>query len=479
MSISIRVSIDGVDAYDEDADLVAGHPTLLDGLTLAWGRQSIVDQADTATASFTVRQRITGDSGQVTLFDAIHVGSLVQIWSAESTTAREVLVWAGEVANGDISEVGVNQLQGNVQCVDSSASLQNITVGDEPWPEESAYDRFQRILSAAGLRIHTLRPTGWMWTVTGDIDETLRDYQVAFRDVDAQSPWDLIKGLAETVGGTAWVTADSSGPFVWIEDPASRRGLRQFFINPTTDQVTIGQVALDFVGVDEWDADDVIPSSAVWTQDPSQSINLIDVNWQRPAGVNDQGNPAYTPVVLEQYDSTSDKGIRAFQIDTDLIWMSDASQMAYRWLLQVHSGDWLVSGFAIDTAAVLGRTADPVTLADRLIRLMDLLDVQLRIGYRLTVTSMPSWSPAGSEQSFYIEGGTYTWGQGRWRLELIGSSNATGGGATFRDFEGTNVTFADFSPTSLAFIDIAGVAAPGGFPIGFGAGEFGSQPFGR
>lgn len=480
--IEPRVIIDGVEIKPEqggtDSYLFTGVPILLPGtVTFTWGRDAITDQPQQSTASFTIEQMITGSPGQVTLFTSLHTGSVVQVWSSEQVTDRDVLMWAGEITELEVTPANANKLTAAVSCTDASTIIGNIDVGDEPWPEETAYVRFQHILDAAGLRLHSLQPagdTGWRWQLTGVMDDSLHGLQVAFRDVDKQPPLDLIQQLAATVGGIAWITADSTGPYIWIEDPTQRQGLRQFIVNAVTKQITIGQVVLDFSGVNQWDADDVVPRSSTWVQDPTQSVNVIDLTWQQPAGLNDQGNPAYSQATIEQVDSTSDKGVRAFSVDTELVRRADASQLAYHWLFWTHSADWLMSGLAIDTS-LLTRQPDDASLVDRVSQVMDLLDVRNRIGYRLTITGLPDWAPAGSEQSYYIEGGTYSWTGGRWQLSLIATPNAIGGGATVRDLPDSK--FSDFD-ASLRFIDIAGVAGPGGFPVGFGAGPFGAQPFG-
>lgn len=461
MTISTYMLIGGVRAYDTDEQLRAGSPTILDGVEIQWGRQSVVDQPISGTLRFSLRQWITGDTGQRTLFQFLQPGVTIQVRATESTTGRDVLVWAGNIVNATITRAGDRVLAGSVNASDSSAMLSKINVGDDPWLEEPAYARLQHILAAAGLKIRDLRPstgstTDWQWNLTGDMDDTIKAPMVAFRDVDSQPPLDLIQQVATSVGGITWVTADDSGPSIWIEDPSRRKGLHQFVVDPVTRQVTIGQLDLALSDVNRWTADDIDASSLSWDQDPTQAVDVVAVTWQQAAGRDDQGNPAYNPATVEVADSLSDQGIQPMTVDTQLIDDADARQLAIRWLAQAQTSEWMSSGLSIDTA-ILDRPPTVVSDADRLSRVMDLLDVQVRIGYRLTLTELPAWSPTGTEQSCYIEGGTYTWTGGRWQMQLTATSNAIGGGASWNQFP-PNLQMKDFA--GLRGRDMWGAAAP-------------------
>lgn len=474
--IQPRVLIDGEEVAPDEGGagsaLLTGWPYLdPDSVTFTWGRQAITDQPDQGTASFTVYQQMADANGNPfgsgpftvpPLFLSLHSGSVVQIRSFDTTTGRDVLMWAGQITEVDIQPVTPFRLSATVSCTDVSTILGNTDVGDEPWPEETAYDRYQHILSAAGLQIRDLRPTSepssdWQWNLTGDMDDTLKNMMVGFRDVDSQPALDLIQELAVAVGGVARVTADDEGPSVWIEDPTQRKGLRQFEIDPVTKKITIGQLTPDLADVNRWTADDVVPKTVTWKQDPTQSINVVDLTWQQPAGLNDQGNPAYNQVTVEVADSESTLGVRILgPLDTQLISDADARLLAARWFGQAQTSDWMISGLSIDTA-LLNRSATIIDQADRLSRVMDLLDIRTMIGYRITVTELPAWAPTGSEQSYYVEGGTHSWSSSRWQLDLTVTSNAIGGGATCNQFP-PGTTIGDFA--GLKGRDLWAVAAP-------------------
>lgn len=457
--ITTRVIIGGITAYCGVDDLAAGHPTVLDGLTCSWGRASIVDQPDAGSASFTIRQQLI--PGQASIFDTLDTGTVVQIRSTDLASGRDVLVWAGEVASATAQLAGDRAVEASVECIDAFTLLSNVTIGDDPWPEESSGARFQHILDAAGIRIHGLRPVpltarGWTWQITADMDASLQDRPLAFRDVDAQPVLDVIQSLAQSVGGVAWVTADEQGPYLWMEDPTQRSGLRQFQIDPNTGHVSIGPLNPQFVQAGGWWAGDILRDPLAWTRDPTQSINLVAVSWLRRAGLNDQGNPEYDQIVLEVADRHSDKGIRSLQIDTELSDDSPARRLAARWLAQVQTSAWIMAGMTVDTA-VLGRDAPAIDGPARVGVVMDLLDCRIRIGYRILITQLPDWSPSGTQQAYYIDGGTCTWTNQRWTLDLTASANAIGAGARFNEFPpGTKLS--DFS--GLTGRQVWGVAPP-------------------
>lgn len=452
------VMIDGVRAPMHKQDVLAGQPTIMDGLSFPWGRNTIVDQPDASSASFTIRQR-TGFDGVPSLFTYCHAGATVQIWATgvPALGVPDRLVWAGEIATAKIQPTDPYAIEAAITCVDPSATLGNIDIGDEDWPEETAYARFQRMLSAAGVKIRDLRPTAipgpdWRWNLTGDMDETIQNPRIAYRPANPQPALGLIQDLAKSVGGIAWVTADDLGPSIWLEDPTQRKGLRQFMIDPTTGQVTVGQLSLDLGGVNEWKRSEIVPADPAWTQDPSQSINVINVAWQQRTGTDDAGNPAYMDATIAVADSDSDKGIRAFDVPTDLVDDADARRLAIHWMGQAQTGDWIVDGLAVDAT----RVTRAAIVAEQFIRVLDLLDVRTRIGQRITVTELPDWAPTGPQQSYYIEGGNYTW-SGRWQLQLTASANAIGGGARFSDFP-PGVKVSDF--TGLKGRDAWGAAPP-------------------
>lgn len=460
VEITTRLLVDGVEVAAGGTDAYnTGVPIVLEGIAIPWGRANVVDQPDASFFPFTVHQHLTGDPAQVTLFQFLHSGSIVEIRSTVmdtvAGTSSDVLVWVGEITKADIVQPTGRALEASVTVTDPSAALANMTVGDVPWPQESAYARFQHILDAAGLQLRDRVTEGpWSWTLTGDMDPSIQSIMVAYRDVDAQKPLDLIQQLAQTVGGVAWITADETGPYIWIEDPTQRQGLKQFVIDPTTKHITIGQLDPTLANVNPWPAADIIRDPLTWTEDPTTAIKSVTVNWKLPA-LDDNGLPTSVDQSLVEVDR-SKKSVSTMEVDTDLVIDADARLLASHWLAQSRTADWVVSSLSIESG-MMNRPVDGYADADRLAQFVVLLDIRQRIGRRLTVNGIPTYVPPGPIQSFYVEGGTYTFTAGRWQMDLNASSNAIGGGSKLSDFP-AGTKFSDFA--GLTWLDVWGVAPP-------------------
>jgi hypothetical protein len=89
---------------------------------------------------------------------------------------------------------------GRMIAVDRSARLDNLYVGDTPWPEQTDLERAAAILTAAGL--NTADPADVVLTGPSHV-------RVPARDVDRQKAWGLLSELAADTIGVAWV--DSTG----------------------------------------------------------------------------------------------------------------------------------------------------------------------------------------------------------------------------------------------------------------------------
>lgn len=76
--LSCSVYVDGTRLADTAESYLASVPTVLTGLTTAWGRGTIVDQPDTSTCSFTVRDK----DGDADFLGLLYVGRPVDVYSS-------------------------------------------------------------------------------------------------------------------------------------------------------------------------------------------------------------------------------------------------------------------------------------------------------------------------------------------------------------------------------------------------------------
>lgn len=472
--IHTRVLIKGVQAPDTDADLIAGKPTILDGLQFVWGRTTSVDQPDPGTCQFVMHVQLDGTEPATPMLDVIKSGDKVEVWcdfdyptGDGTTTTLTRLCWSGFVVSAQGQTLGSNAFQVNVSAADPAAPLANETIGDTPWAVQTVQTRANRILQLSQTDTTPIL-----------VADTVADTDLTWRDVDAQPVLGLLQDVAQSVGGVLWVAADATrGTYLWMEDPSGRLALRKFVIDPTTGQVTIGSNPLDIA---QFPANDLLNDPPQWTQDETQAINSVDVTWQEQGAIDpDTGQPTITEKTVTVTDGAPDI-VSKLSVGTELTSQLDAEQLAIRLLAMAGGTDgWTGSGISIDTT-VLTRDLAGWDYLDRLTRITNLLDGVGRLGQPLTLTGMPGWTPGGDSTSMYVEGGTYTVTNRRWQLELVVStSTGQGQSATFADFNDTDATVDDFQGAILVR-DAAGVAGPTGTTgTGFGLSPFGVTGFGQ
>jgi hypothetical protein len=368
----------------------------------------------------------------------------------DTESIRDVLVWSGQVTSLVSQAAGDKAYTTAVTCADISTALANLKVGDVPWNRETVQARANHIVA--------LVPTAPPIT----IDAGLRPIMVSYRDVDAQPPLGLLQDLAQTAGGIMWITSHATqGVYLWMEDIDNRAAVRRFVIDPVTGLVTIGpNVAAEDVAIIS--ARDILRDPVAWTQDVSIVITQVSVGWLEQITDPDSGQPStndHTEIVQASAADLNRYGIRDLSVSTELTTQTDAIALASRLLSQAKNTGWLASGFTLDTV-VIDREIPTVDYATRVDIIMDLLDATDRIGMAVTLIDNPAWTPATAVASMYVEGGTYTWTDYRWNLDLTASPAAgQGESATWNDFQGTPARWVDFART-IHWQDGYGTAGP-------------------
>lgn len=366
-------------------------------------------------------------------------------------TARDVLVWGGNVTAAHVKPAGDHAVTLEASASDPSARLSNNTIGDTPWPQnQTVYTRARRIQTLAHDDMDLI------------VDPGLRGYRLAYRDVDAQPVLGLLQDLATSAGGVLWVASHArAGTYLWMEDPNGRLSAFIFVIDPATGLVIIGGNERNAALLS---ASDILLDPLDAGQDSTNVITSVDVTWQLMTGTDpDTSQPILEEHTVTETEPTSSERFQRFglvtqSVPTELTTEIDAVNRATRSLEQARANDWQLDGLTVDTR-VLTRPIPEISDTVRRNVILDLLDGLRRIGLALTILDMPTWLPEDVSGLLYVEGGNYTLADGKWELALtVAPAGSLGHSAQWNEMP-VEVSWSDMS-RSIRWVDAYGVAAP-------------------
>jgi hypothetical protein len=410
------VSVPNVAAYRA----VSGTWTVAEGVGYGWagGALSVTLAHWTdATGTWAAAPGSWADWA-TTLIDTLKV-------MAPPAAVRRVLMFTGRITDLDASKTAA-AVEVAVTASDWTVDLGNDNIGDVPWPVQTITARVARIRQLATI------------PVAVDIDAAIGALNVTWRDVDSQPVYGLLEELATTGDAILWSAfSGSRGFYLWFEDPAQRQNFGVLAWDPVVQLVVITGNARPASGV-TLSACDVLEEPVHWAQDVADVITRVDLTWQEQT-TDDQGQPAPTERHVQVVDDTAEApvaagglgyGIRRMAVTTQLISEADGSDVANRVLNRSRALGWHATGLTWDTKI-------PVEFGDTdRDSLLDLLDGARRIGLPLQLVDLPAWTPAGDTLSTYLEGGTYSFEDGRWLLDMtISPSGMTGYSALWVDLD--------------------------------------------
>jgi hypothetical protein len=185
-------------------------------------------------------------------------------------------------------------------------------------------------------------------------------------------------------------------------------------------------------------------------------LTSVSVSW-REQTLDDEGLPSPTErtETVRDVPAIDQYGLLSLSVSTELTAAGDATDLAQRHLDRSRAADWRVSGYTLDTALLDADSG--ISDADRMAALMALLDGTTRVGLAMTVIDLPPWLPA-TIAGVYVEGGTYTYERGYWRLELGISPGTSGGQSATWDQLDPAWTWEQFDP-AISWVDLQGVTA--------------------
>lgn len=398
------------------------------GLQLAiTGTQRWLDATGTwAAQTLTWRQLGTA------VLDDLHV------WAPPQAT-RRVEVFAGRIT--DLAATPVTDgVQVAVTCQDRYADLANDYIGDQPWLVETIANRVKRITTLAATSFSV------------DVAAWPGGRQVTWIDIDSQPVAGLLADLATSADAVLWpVFAANRGFYLWMEDTAQRQALAVLVVNPGTGLVVIADIGRPS-GAVLVSACDVGADNVTWQQDVSDVLSIVDLTWQEQT-VDDEGKPDPTErhITLVDQDAQAQFGLRRLGYSTQLVSPDDGNTVASRLMARSRALGWRVSGITWDTNLPPDGFDDTHRASA-----LTVLDGTKRVGLPVVLDELPAWTPSGDTVSTYLEGGTYTYTDGRWTLDLtLSPAGLTGQSIQWAQVD-PSYRWRDFDP-SIAWFDLYGV----------------------
>lgn len=374
------------------------------------------------------------DAGTVYLDD-------VTMLAPAAGTPTSVLVLSGRVtdlAAGYDETIPAPVL--DVTVADFTADLDNVDIGDEPWPAESLSARFTRILNAASTP-----------PIPAQIDPSLAAIPISWRDVDRQSAAGLLGELASSVDGILWAaTHHVSGPYLRLEDAAARPSSNVLHLDDDGVVRIVTAAGAEFV----LSACDLLREPITWVQSVADITTRVAVTWLEE-GLDDGGKTITTErtYTLVDADREAAWGVRAMSISTQLRAEADAADVAARILARTGLG-WRAGGVILDDDQADTDDDDPTLQVQRFLAL---LDGTRRNGLMLNLVDLPDWAPGAPAVNVYLEGGTYTFEDGRWVLELaVSDGTGVGASATWNELPDTAAWSWDAFDPAITWEDLRG-----------------------
>lgn len=279
-------------------------------------------------------------------------------------------------------------------AADILTELANRYIGEEPWPQESATERLDRIIAATGLDLATI------------IDPAPAATTIAAQDVDRRATADLLDDLATSTGAILWPTTHATtGPYLRLEDPTRRVALYQLTV-PASGPVSVDVAQADALPLP---ASVLDRADVTITKGVTEVSSAATVRW-REAGTDNDGKPTTTDREYQTTDTgrLASYGYRALSVSTSLTSEADAADLAAHLMARAAPSAWMIPTARWDTER---EHTDPLAA-------LATLDATRRLGRAVIITGVAPWIPGSPDVPAYLDGGTCTYTGGRWVLDL-------------------------------------------------------------
>lgn len=319
-----------------------------------------------------------------------------------------------------------------------TVDLKNTTVGETPWPPETAFARLARITKAVGIR---------RMVSTGTAVETV----AAARDVDARPALDLIHEYATARGTVAWpLHNDTYGEFLQFEAEDSRIGLLRLNYEPDgTAYISVKQGERGPWKAIALDASAIRADGITVDRDVATLATTVRISCKKVVPPGEYAIPLDSPKAYEDHEVTATDdgrfatfGAHEIQVSAGILDKSDTVAHLFRnggqtpedlarlILTRSAPGQWKITGMTVDARAASVSTAD----------LTRLLEISKRPGLPILLTSLPEWIPGAPSIPVYLEGSQASYERNHWTIDLTITHASTQAGA---------VTLAQTSPRIL------------------------------
>jgi hypothetical protein len=348
--------------------------------------------------------------------DDLRISFFQVITTGGADLRRQMLAFAGRITDLEIVGAQNGSSQWRATCADVTADMANDAIGDDPWQQERIDVRVPRIQSLSSVDFTT------------DIDSGIAHRVMSYIDVDSQPTIGLITDMANSSGGIVWAAFTTErGFYLWIEDPENRVALGALMFD-----ANIGRVVIDWNryhpgGSAIVSACDIPRDAPSFVQNVSDVITRVDLTWLEQTMGEDGVTPEPTERYVHVWDSDAEAlyGVRALSMSTQLVNSTAATDVATQALMRQSDLRWRMLNIEWDTGTRV------LTDADRTY-LLRILDGVTRIGLPVTITDLPAWTPDYPAVNAYLEGGTYTYTDGAWTVDLnLSPSHTIGASATW------------------------------------------------
>lgn len=411
---------------------VGGDPAALSGLSVTWGRSTVLEMASATTCDFTLVDPSSAPGG-VDYAALVYPGALVQVYAVAPDGARSV-VFVGVVsdavvthdagANGD-TEVAVTAIDPSARL--SSSNLIGVFQADArkvTLPAQSA--------SARRTALRTAMDTGALAITTPVVPDGGGTMALGPWEADAPKVWPTWSDFYGGLGFAVWPTGVYDSVNKYTVAVMNLTYATSFY--PYTRDISRASARVPLAPLTHTTTTAKAPLPAAVLR--ACDTDLDGTSFAAGGGLVDSGSRRvqvdYTDTAGEaKAVAVGGSSMPVTAIESQVNNRDDASEALYRWYYSLPDSQAFDEGWGVE-----GLTVDPDSVTDTddfHLVMLALLEQVSRILRPVLLTDLPAWVPwrYRTDPTLYtdavvglLNGGTYTYDDGRWVLGLVVSVHA-------------------------------------------------------